>query len=285
MSVVPDYLLIGHATADLTPAGRLLGGTVSYAARVIHSFGLKAGILTSAAPNEPLLDQLQPFVSDFVVLPAQDTSTFENIYTPSGRIQYLRAVASKITPADIPSHWLTAPLVHLAPLTDEVDPQIAHQFKDATVMLTLQGWLRKWDADGRVRFKRWFDADVLQDIDIVVFSEEDIAEAPELEAEFAGAVRHLFVTRAEKGGTYYRNGQPTDYTTLQVELVHPTGAGDVFAASLLSSLHVLNGDFAAATAVAARLAAISVTRFGLESAPTAAEVQDALASVEKNAPR
>ena len=71
-------------------------------------------------------------------------------------------------------------------------------------------------------------------------------------------------------------GNPTNYSTLQVELVHPTGAGDVFAASLLSSLHALNGDYCAATQVAARLAAISVTRFGLESAPTAAEVQASL---------
>ena len=145
-------------------------------------------------------------------------------------------------------------------------------------------WLRKWDADGRVRFKRWFDAEVLKDIDIVVFSEEDIAEAPELEQEFAAVVRHLFVTRAEKGGTYYRNGKPTHYSTMQVELVHPTGAGDVFAASLLSSLHILHGDYLAATQVAARLAAISVTRFGLESSPTATEVQESLISVEKHAP-
>lgn len=284
MSATPDYLLIGHATADLTPAGRLLGGTVSYAARVIHSFGLKAGVLTSAALDEPLMAQLLPFVSELVILPAQKTSTFENIYEPTGRIQYLRAVASKITAADIPPHWLNVPLVHLAPLTDEVDPTIAHHFKDATVMLTLQGWLRKWDADGRVRFKRWFDPEVLKDIDIVVFSEEDIVEAPELEEEFAAVVQHLFVTRAEKGGTYYHNGKPTHYSTLHVQLVHPTGAGDVFAAGLLSALHKLNGDYIAATQVAARLAAISVTRFGLESAPTPTEVQDALISVDKHAP-
>src|SRR5258707_1930911 len=140
-------------------------------------------------------------------------------------------------------------------------------------MLTLQGWLRRWDADGRVRFKRWFDRHVLQDIDIVVFSEEDISEAPELEQEFAGVVQHLFVTRAEKGGTYYHWGEPTSYTTPQVELVHPTGAGDVFAASLLCALRVLKNDIEAATRVAACLASISVTRVGLDSAPTPEEVQ------------
>jgi sugar/nucleoside kinase (ribokinase family) len=271
-----DYLLIGHATADLTPKGRVLGGTVSYAARVVRAFGLAAGILTSAASDEPLLAELQPYTSEMVIVPAEATSTFENIYTPSGRIQYLRAVASKITVRDIPQGWLQTPLVHLAPLTDEVDPQIAHRFKGMTVLLTLQGWLRRWDADGRVRFKRWFDPAVLRDINIVVFSEEDIVEAPELEREFAGAVEHLFVTRAEKGGTYYHWGEPTSFSTPQVELVHPTGAGDIFAASLLCGLHILKNDIHAATQVAAALAAKSVTRVGLDSAPTTEEVQQIL---------
>ncbi|MBZ0280479.1 MAG: hypothetical protein K8L97_07035 [Anaerolineae bacterium] len=279
MSIAPDYLLIGHATADLTPNGRLLGGTVSYAARVVKSFGLTTGILTSAAAGEPLLADLTPYADQIVVLPASDTSTFENIYEPTGRVQYLRGVAAKITVDDIPVSWLDAPLVHLAPLTDEVDPNIAHRFSNATVMLTLQGWLRRWDADGRVRFKRWFDPAVLESIQIVVFSEEDIAESPELESEFASAVRHLFVTRAEKGGTYYHNGQPTNYTTPQVELVHPTGAGDVFAAGLLCGLHIFNNDVSAAVNLAAHLAATSVTRFGLDSAPTAAEVTQAIAEV------
>lgn len=274
--MTPDYLLIGHATADLTPNGRILGGTVSYAARVVRAFGLTTGVLTSAAPDELLLEELRPYADEMVVLPAESISTFENIYSSSGRIQYLRTVAAKITPNDIPVAWLNAPLVHLAPLTDEVDPQIAHRFKNSTVMLTLQGWLRRWDADGRVRFKRWFDPEVLKDIQIVVFSEEDIAEAPELEAEFAGAVEHLFVTRAEKGGTYYHNGVPTHFSTPQVELVHPTGAGDVFAASLLCALHVLKNDIKAATQVAACLASISVTRVGLASAPTSEEVQKML---------
>ncbi|MCB9452050.1 MAG: hypothetical protein H6672_11470 [Anaerolineaceae bacterium] len=275
-----DYLLIGHLTADLTPEGRLLGGTVSYAARLLHSFGLTSGVLTSAAPNEPLLAQLQPYTDHLHVLPGESTSTFENVYTSSGRIQFIRGVADKITSADIPAAWLDTPLVHLAPLTDEVDPRIAHQFKDKTVLLTLQGWLRRWDADGRVYFKRWFDPDVLQDIDIVVFSEEDIVESPSLEQEFAGAVRHLLVTRAERGGTYYFEGQPTEYTTPQVEVAHPTGAGDVFAAGLLASLPLLNYDYQRAVQVAAQLGAISVTRVGLESVPTSDEVQAALASVQ-----
>lgn len=279
MSNALDYLLIGHITADLTPTGRLLGGTVSFAARTLKSFGLKVGMLTSAAPDEPLLTELNSYLTEKIILPGEATSTFENIYTPDGRIQYIRGVAAKITTDDIPLEWLSTPLVHLAPLTDEVDPKIAHCFPDAMVMLTLQGWLRRWDSDGRVRFKRWYDSEILKDIDIVVFSEEDILEAPELEQEFSQAVTHLFVTRAEKGGTYYYQGQPTTYATPQVELVHPTGAGDVFAASLLASLYVLD-DIQLAVQVAASLAAISVTRVGLASAPTPEEVQEIISQVQ-----
>jgi sugar/nucleoside kinase (ribokinase family) len=278
MSIPIDYLLIGHATADLTPNGRVLGGTVSYASRTVHSFGLRVGVLTSAAASEPLLDELKRF-AEVRVLPAGSTSTFENVYTPQGRKQYIRGVASQIGVQDIPHDWMNVPLVHLAPLTDEVDPQIAHRFPNATVLLTLQGWLRRWGADGLVHFKRWHDPAVLNDIDIVVFSEEDIVEAPDLEQEFARTTCHLFVTRAEKGGTYYHNGAPTSYDTPQVEVVHPTGAGDVFAASLLSALHLLKGDMAAATRVAAALAANSVTRAGLASAPTPEEVQQVLEKV------
>ncbi len=275
--MIPDYLLIGHITADLTPTGRQLGGTVSYAARVAAAFGLRVGVLTSAALNEPLLREIEPYIHDLHVLPAATTSTFENIYEPAGRLQYIRGVAATLSPEAIPPDWRAAPLVHLAPLTGEVHPLMAGCFPHSTVMLTLQGWLRQWDSSGRVSFKRWFDPDILRDIDIVVFSEEDIHEAPELEREFAGVVEHLFVTRAERGGTYYQRGVATSYKTPLVKQIHPTGAGDIFASALLAGAARLQGDVRSAIRVAAQLAAISVTRVGLDSAPTAAEVELALA--------
>lgn len=271
----PDYLLIGHMTADLFPDGRQPGGTVSYATRTATAFGLRVALLTSAAADEPLLESLTPY-SEVVSIPAAETTTYENIYLPTGRVQYVRGVAAPIRAGDVPTHFRAAPLVHLAPIADEVDPQIAHEFKDATVLLTLQGWLRRWEADGHVHFKRWYDPEVLKSIDIVVFSEEDIAESPQLEAEFAGSVEHLFVTQAEHGGTYYHWGEAHHYQAPQVELIHPTGAGDIFAASLLASLPALNYDMRKALGVAAWLAANSVTRVFLPSCPTPDEVQAAL---------
>ncbi|MBZ0290781.1 MAG: hypothetical protein K8I30_24355 [Anaerolineae bacterium] len=284
---MPDqikYLLVGHITADLlTDGSRVLGGTVSYAAPVVRAFGWPVRVLTSAAVGEPLLSQIQPYVTELVTIPAKETSTFENIYSAAGRTQYIRGVASHLRGDDVPPAWMTTSLVHLAPLTGEVDTRLASHFKranpDTLIMLTLQGWLRQWDQDGRVHFKRWFDPEVLPHIDLVVFSEEDILEAPDLEAAFAQSARYLFVTRAERGGTYYVQGQRFEYDTPHVDAIHPTGAGDVFAAALLSSMPLLNGDVHRAVKVAAILGADSTTRTGMDSAPTPEKIQAVLAHI------
>jgi sugar/nucleoside kinase (ribokinase family) len=269
-----DYLLIGHLTADLTPQGRQLGGTVSYAARTAAAFGLRVGVLTSAQPDDVLLEELRQWAA-VVVIPAQATTTFENRYTDEGRVQVIRGVAASLLPEAVPDAWKTAPLVHLAPIADEVAPELVGCFPDAVQMVTLQGWLRRWESDGRVRFKRWHDTSVLNRVDVVVFSEEDIAEAPEMEAELALTTKHLIVTRAAQGGIYYQQGMPTPYPAFPAQAIHPTGAGDIFAASFLIAWQRLNGDLARTVRVAAWLSAQSVTRSGLESAPTPEEIQRA----------
>lgn len=258
-----DYLLLGHITADLTPDGRKLGGTVSYAAPIANSFNHRVGVVTSAAACEPLLANLDENIR-LSVRASKATTTFENIYPPNAsRVQYIHALASPIEYDDVPVGWVNAPLVHLAPLVAEIAPEIVNKFADASVMVTPQGWLRKWDAEGKVSFKRWFDADVLSKVDIIVFSKHDVLAAPEMEYEFAGAVKHCLVTDGANGGIYYLDGVPTNFPPHLVEEVDPTGAGDVFASSLLSSLPLLDHNMHAAIRVAARLAAISVTHPGV----------------------
>lgn len=267
-----DYLLIGHLTADIAPGTRTAGGTVTYAARTAHAFGLQVGLVTSTAVDEPLLDVVRPY-TQIVHIPAAHTTTFENIYTPDGRVQYVRGVAAPITPNDVPATWRDAPLVHMAPIAGEGnDPALLRLFPDATRMATLQGWLRRWGDDGRVYFKRWHDPAMIAMLDMIVFSEEDIVESPGLEAELAAETRHLVVTQAERGGLHYHHGTATRYRTPQVEIVHPTGAGDVFAAGLLAALHICDGDWDKALTVAATLGAETVTREGLHSAPSPARV-------------
>lgn len=277
MSGKIDYLLIGHVTADIqTDGSRALGGTVSYAAPIARLFGHQVGLLTSAAACEPLIAPLTEH-TQLSVRVADETTTFENIYAPDGiRTQYVHETAAPLTYDDIPIGWTGASMVHLAPLVDEVDPQIVHKFPEATVMMTPQGWMRQWDKDGLVKFKRWFDPDVLSAVDIVVFSRHDVAPAPELIDEFAGVVKCLVVTEGDQGGYYYINGTRYEYKATRVQEVDPTGAGDVFAVSLLASLARVDGHMNAAVEVAARLAALSVTRQNSQQALYPREIDQAI---------
>jgi len=267
-----DILLIGHMTVDLVPGGRMLGGTVSYAAPTYTAFGHRVGIVTSAARDEPLLDQLRTHGEVFVV-PSEQSLTYENVYSESGRRQYVRATACPLALSDVPEAWTSAPYVHLGPLAAEFNPrELARGFPNATVMLTLQGMMRRWDDGGLVKFRPWFDEDALRQIDIVVFSEEDVHHFPQLTDEMRPVCKHLIVTKGRDGGTYYFAGESMHYDSIAVEPRDLTGAGDVFAASVLGSLSFVGGDVTSAVRLAGKLAAYSVTRVGLSSAPTAAEI-------------
>lgn len=270
-----DYLLIGGMTADLTSSGYQLGGAVSYCAYTAHAFNLHVTAVTSAAADEPLLEDLRQ-QANVVLAPSEATTVFENIYTPDGRVQFARSVCGPVTRELVQSTGMTAPLVHLGPIAVETDPTCVFDYPDSTVMLTPQGWMRRWGDDGQVHFKPWFEPDVVRSADIVVFSQEDVAPQPGLVKDYIDVAKHLIVTRAENGLTYYHDGQIKDYPAIPVNAAHPTGAGDVFAASLLASLPLFDHDMHRAILAAIHFAAISVTRAGMESAPRPDEVQTIL---------
>ncbi len=272
MASVIDILLIGHMTVDLLPGGRMLGGTIAYAAPTYAAFGHKVGIVTSAAYDEPLIGQLLPY-AELALRPAERSLTYENVYSDCGRTQFIRATANFLRYDDVPVGWTNAPYVHLGPLAAELDArEMAANFPDATIMLTLQGLMRDWGADGQVKFRRWFDEGALERIDIVVYSEEDVSRFPQFTDDARRVCKHLVVTNGRKGGTYYHDGGTMRYESLPVQPRDLTGAGDVFAASLLGALPILAGDVARSARVAGKLAAYSVTREGLASAPTEIEI-------------
>ena len=268
---VPDYLLIGHIAHDVTPQGPQLGGTVSFAAYTAAAFGLRVAILTSAQPGEPLLGQLPPQV-EVLTIPADHTTTFENIYNGWGRTQYLHHRAATLTPDVLPSRWREARLIHLGPIAYEVDPALVTVFSERPICVTPQGWMRHREPDGLIRPINWDAAeDVLHHARLTVLSEEDIAHNPALEAEFARLAPLLVVTRAELGGTLYQNGLRRDFPAQPFTLVDPTGAGDIFATTLHIALDRL-GDLDRAIRMATRIAGQSVSRRGFASAPTSDEV-------------
>lgn len=269
-----DYLAIGHITIDQTAQGARLGGSAAYSALTAQALGMRAGIVTAWAEELPL-EQLAEL--PIVNVGAEQSTTFENHYTPEGRKQRILAQAPFLEYHLIPEAWRQPRILHLAPVAREVSPRILRYFTGSTLGLTPQGWLREWDAAGEVRVAHWEEADLLlSGADAAVIAREDVGYDPGQIERMAAACPILAVTEGEAGAKLYAQGEEHQIDAPKVEAIDPTGAGDIFAAAFFVRLH-LTGDALDAARFATQLAARSVQRVGLASAPTQDEIYELMA--------
>jgi sugar/nucleoside kinase (ribokinase family) len=271
-----DYLVIGHVAHDLTPDGPRLGGTVAYSALTARALGLRVGIVTASGPETSLASLGDiPVVS----LDSPNSTTFENIYTTTGRIQYLRAQAARIDLNLVPEAWRSTPIIHLGPIANEMDATLPDGFSPALLGLTPQGWMRRWDSESRVSMGEWKDADTaLARAGAVIISREDVSGDEELIEHMAHQTRVLVVTESAAGAVLYWHGDRRRFRAPQITEVDPTGAGDVFAAAFFTRL-LNTRDPWEATRFATLIATCSVTRVGLAGIATPREVKQCIMEV------
>ena len=259
----PDFLAIGHVVRDRTPDGYRLGG-VAYSALTALRMGLTPAIVTSAAPDTDVGPILRGVPVHIV--PSSETTTFHNIYSTSGRRQVLEGVAGRVRPSDIPEGWRNASLVLLTPLAGEVDYALATYFPGSTVAVSMQGWLRSWDARGHVTPRYWDGREVLPHVGAAVVSMEDVV-APQLIDLWAEMTPVLVVTLAREGAELHSNGRRHRIEPFPAKEVDSTGAGDVFAAAFLvrygETLDPLESACFASCA-----AGLSIESEGLDGVPT-----------------
>jgi sugar/nucleoside kinase (ribokinase family) len=280
----PEFVLIGHVSRDLLSDGNWrLGGGVSYAGVVAGRLGLRVGVLTSASPD--VLSTMREALPDAVIIniPSPEATTFENIYDATGRRQFLRARAESLTRDHLPSAWVNARIVLLTPVAQEVDPAFAQAFPGALVAAAPQGWLRRWDTQGAISPSPLDVApQLLPRVRALILSRDDLLpldadleqkeQANALIADWAREVPLVAVTRGADGANLYADSAPAEsFAGVVAREIDPTGAGDVFAAAFLCWLD-RTGDARAAVRFANHVAACSVERVGVESAPTVAQL-------------
>jgi len=271
-----DYLVIGHVAHDLTPDGPRLGGTAAYSALTARALGLRVGVMT-AAGEETSLDALQgiPLLS----IESPQSTTYENIYTEHGRVQYLRAQATQIDLASVPDVWRAASIIHLGPIANEVASVLPKDFSPTLLGITPQGWMRQRAADGRISHSAWQNAEsALQQADAVVMSREDVNGDDELIEHMAHQTRILVVTESNDGCVLYWNGDRRRFRAPVAHEVDATGAGDIFAAAFFFRLFKTRDPWEAAR-FATLIATHSVTRVGLAGIPTPQEIEESLMEV------
>ncbi len=271
-----DYLVIGHIAQDITPDGLRIGGTAAYSALTARALGLRVGVVTACTPDLDLSEM------DGIAISAVDSeynTTFENIYTPGGRIQYLHHQATPINILHIPETWRHAPIVHLGPIAQEIDPNLAKSFPDSLVGLTPQGWLRSWDKSGRVSPSEWPEAAyVLEKSTAAIISIEDVQGKETRVDEMLSSIRILALTEASQGSRVYWNGDLRRYRAPIVQEIDATGSGDIYAAAFFFRLWTTRDPWEAGR-FATTLASYSVTRRGLAGIPTFDEIQSCLVEV------
>ena len=273
-----DYIVIGHLTLDLTPSGPALGGSAAYAALTARALGMRPGIVTAWGNEiEPAVLAGIPLVTTQV----PHSTTFENLYTAAGRVQYVRRIAPPIDFSLVPQAWRSAKIIHLAPLVQEIGPLLPEGFSPALLGMTPQGWLRAWDAGGLVHPCPWSPSEeVLSKAGAVVLGLEDVGGDEEQVEWLAQRVGLLVVTEGAAGARLFWRGDSRRFRPPQVTEVDATGAGDVFAASFFIRL-LETRDPWEAMRFATRMGAVSVTRPGLQGVPTPGEVRDGLTEVVK----
>jgi len=271
-----DYLLIGHVTQDVIPGGFSLGGTASYSALTARAMGMRVGVVTACHPELELPELEGISVARY---PSEFSTTFANIQTPAGRVQYLYQRAQELEVAMIPDTWRDAPIVHLGPVAQEVNVKLARAFSNSFVGLTPQGWMRGWDENGKVGYSDWLEARyVLEAADAAVISIEDVRGDESIIEDIISSIRVLVVTEGSSGARLYWNGDYRYYRAPAEAEIDPTGSGDIFAAAFFIRMEYTHDPWEAAR-FATQIAAKSVTRKGLAGVPTSEEIKANLVEV------
>ncbi len=272
-----DFLTIGNITKDLIPGGYTVGGTVTYASVAALRLGRRPAVLTRMSPDLALPDVYANI--ELFALPSPHTLTFENVYTPGGRVQTIHALADAIGPADVPEALAQAapPIVLLGPLAGELDPRVAELFPASLRGVVPQGWMRRWDGRGRVSHTPIpCDADVLRYAGVLVVSTEDVNHDVSLARCYADVVPTVVLTRSLHGADVYHGGHVTHVRPRPATQIDPTGAGDVFTAAFLIYLEE-SGDPIRAARFANVAASFAVEGLSYSSVPTRAQVEAYLA--------
>lgn len=238
--MTPEYFAIGHVAKDMLAEGRFApGGTVTYSALAAQRLGLQAAVVTSCAPSDSyLLDALRDEGVLVHIKPSQATTTFSNIYDRAGnRTQVLSAQAGLLSYSDVPEGWLKAPIVHLGPIAQELPGKMPTILPGTLLGVTPQGWMRRWDAEGRVTQSAQPVPPALNLLPrqaILILSMEDLGHNADLVALYSKLAPLVVVTGGGGPALIYSNGEQLESVPSRtVESVDPTGAGDVFATAFL----------------------------------------------------
>lgn len=285
----PDYLAIGHITVDILDDDiRVLGGSALYAGLTAARFGLRVGVLTrgnfeSFGPE--ITEALRAYAGEVeIIMQESSTATVHRLQMIAGRrVQETRSWAGPIDLSGLPPQWRSAPIIHLAPVAQEIEPRQAGRLNPGYLGVTPQGWMRSWSGSrrGRVSLDQLrLPPDLVSRIDAMVLSVTEQAHAREL-IDAVGRRSLVAVTRGPAPAQVIDRGRTLEIPSYPVRVVDDTGAGDIFA-TVLFALRAEHASVPAAGRLAAATAALRISSgVGPAAIPTRVEAEAFLEQAEQ----
>lgn len=228
-----QIVIVGHCCLDKAINEYRLGGSVSYINAIFNSRNIAPVLITAFGKDFPFTSILEQSGSKVIVQESQNTTIFHNIYTDTGRKQFLLKKANNIKWQSEYKELEPVDILLLCPIADEVDYGFITKLEAKLKVATIQGWLRKQNADLSIGAK-CMDSYLLKGLDIVIFSVEDLPEYQEIMNELVILVPIVVVTNGKYGAEVFTKKVKYFFPSFAVIETDPTGAGDSFACGLAS---------------------------------------------------
>ncbi|MBI3380108.1 hypothetical protein HY029_05115 [Candidatus Gottesmanbacteria bacterium] len=214
------------------------GGAVYFLAKTFQNLQVSVDLLSSYGKDFP--KSCLPSTDFILASPNLDKNlSFRNLYIHGNREQKVENYEAYQN-FSIPTfkiNFSEADLVFVAPIISNITllqmKKIKSLFPQSFFCLLPQGFYRHIGENGKIIRSNWQCADdVMADFDFVSLSTEDVREADILAKNWSHLGPIVTITKAENGSSLYKNGKRLDIPTFRIDnIVDPTGAGDVFAAS------------------------------------------------------
>ena len=273
----PDIALVGHVAEDVLilldgSHHESIGGLVSYASAALYPFDVKTGLVSSVGRDFP--DRYEDYFRsknvDLLGLHKDSDYTTQGVLKQidlKNREYYVKHMARKIVPEDIPEEYLGASLFYFGPVNgysyaedgkkqhDEIPPQTVKyvaENSDALIMLDAQGYTRVKDLQGKNHNTTWDDKNEFYPyIDILKIN--DVPEASMLSGGYCDPIKAATKIYSDLSDVRDRSGEPIVIVTMGKKgslvvvnntvcripsavpdrVVDPTGAGDTYGAAFV----------------------------------------------------
>jgi sugar/nucleoside kinase (ribokinase family) len=249
-----DIVTVGHFAVDHIQSRRLgttkkmLGGSPAYVSMAARKLDACVGVVSKVGDDFPqeyikLLSSKKVDLFGVKKTKNGSTTSFVLRYMNGNRQLLLKSHAPPILTEDV-SLAFKAKAIHVAPIAGEISCEVIEELCKRTDTLSLdpQGFLRTFDAKGRVNLKKWADRRILEQVDVFKSSLHEIrkiASSKSLEVSMKKiqdfGVKIVIVTLGSKGAALL-----FDKTLYRIPVIQPkeqidlTGAGDVFAGAFLA---------------------------------------------------